>query len=91
MLDNWTPETKHTIRVVYRERRMLFQQRNLIDVDYRSVCTCGWRSIETPSPQIDRCPVGDALADRAKRVKKITERVEWMPYTAPTVEPDSRD
>jgi hypothetical protein len=92
MLDNWTPEAKHVVTVVYRDRLTKGVYATYVDREYRAVCLCGWRSIETPTPDHGaRCPVGDALADRAKRTKKITERVEWMPYTTPAVEPDPMD
>jgi hypothetical protein len=93
MLDRWSTPEGHVVRVVYWDRRLAIGNgRFTTERVFRSACRCGWRSIETLSPQfVDSCPVFWALDDRHKRIRKDTERIEWQPYIPPHVEPDSRD
>ena len=81
MLDRWSDPSQHVVSVVYRDRRVTVERQTFLDRDYRSVCQCGWRSIETPTPSVDRCPVGEALAERLNRLKRPGERIEWMEVT----------
>jgi hypothetical protein len=80
MLDRWSAPTAHAVSIVYRDRRVVLQRQTFMDRDYRAVCTCGWRSIETPTPVLERCPLGEALDDRMRRIKRPGERLEWEPY-----------
>lgn len=99
MLDRWSAPAAHVVTLHSRERRVTLQRQTFVDVEFRSICVCGWRSIETMSPTVERCPVGDALDDRARRMKRPGERVEWEPvnavhYLSPEEfdrEPDPRD
>lgn len=76
MLDRWTPEIMHITSSVYREVKD--REGRVVDRIYRSVCICGWRSLEWHKAATDQCPVGDALRERAKRVKKDGERLTWI-------------
>ena len=75
MLDRWTSEIMHTMSSVYREVKD--QEGRVVDRVYRTVCLCGWRSLEWHKAALDSCPVGDALRERAKRVRKDGERLIW--------------
>lgn len=75
MLDHWSASTMHTVGVVYME--LLSQARR-----YRTVCSCGWRSIEGNTPELFDCPVKAALDERARRQKR-TEHVSWLPLDKP--------
>jgi hypothetical protein len=97
MLDRWSNPASHVVRVVYWDRRVpTGRGTTTIDREYRTECACGWRSIETVSPSLDKCPVADALDERLRRMRRPTERIEWVPYVPPptfrhTSHPDSRD
>ena len=93
MLDHWSNPAHHVVTVVYRDRKFPDGRGGMaIDREYREVCTCGHRSIEfVGAPRVMKCPVLDALEDRARRQRKPTERIEWVPYVPPHVEPDPRD
>ena len=81
MLDRWSSPSQHVVAVVYRDRRVVLARQTLIDREFRSVCACGWRSIPTPTPgPADRCPVGDALAERDGRLKHDGDRIDWLLY-----------
>lgn len=75
MLDRWTPITTHTVTCVYREVKD--REGRVVEKVYRSACSCGWRSIEFHKPILDPCPVYGALAERAHRLKRDGERIEW--------------
>jgi hypothetical protein len=81
MLDRWSTPEQHVVSVVYRDRKHPDGRGGIvIDREYRSVCLCVCRSIETTTPSADCCPVADALADRLKRLCRAGERIEWTPY-----------
>ena len=88
MLDRWSSPAQHVVTVCARLRYMPDGHGGMVpERDYRAVCSCGWRSIETTSPQMEACPVSEALVDRVRRIRKPTERLHWVPL----VEPDPRD
>lgn len=93
MLDHWSVPKYHVVTVVYWDRRVpIGNGRTTIEREFREVCTCGWRSIEYPGAhRVTKCPVLDALEDRLRRLRRPTERIEWVPYVPPHVEPDPRD
>ena len=74
MLDRWTPAVMHTVAVHYRE---VVERGVVVGRMYRAICRCGWRAIEYHAPTVERCPVGDALHERAKRLNR-GERVVWF-------------
>ena len=78
MLDRWSTPEQHRVRTFVRVRQLPDGHGNLTtERDYRSVCSCGWRSIEFIKPFADRCPVLDALNERARRA--ATQGDEWRP------------
>ena len=93
MLDRWTTPEQHIMTTVYRDRRVPNGRGGwTVDRDYREVCTCGYRSIEFVAPVHHACcPVLEALQDRARRLKRINERIDWLPYVSPVIEVDPRD
>ena len=82
MLDRWSDPSQHVVSVVYRDRKVTIERQTFIDRDYRSLCQCGWRSIETPAApsKPEPCPVAVALAERVARYRKPSERLEWNNY-----------
>jgi hypothetical protein len=79
MLDRWTPPVMHSVSVVYREVKD--REQRVIEKVFRSVCLCGWRSLEFHKPADDRCPVGEALLERERRKRKDGERVTWLQHS----------
>lgn len=79
MLDRWTPFESHQVICVYREVKD--REGRVVEKVYRTTCACGWRSIEYHAPFCDPCPVGQALTERAFRLKRDFERVEWKQVT----------
>ena len=75
MLDRWTPAEAHHVIGVYRETKD--REGRVIDTMYRCVCSCGWRSREYHQPLSEPCPVLGALVERAQRIKKDGERINW--------------
>lgn len=75
MLDRWTPTESHVVIGVYRESKD--QRGRVTEKTYRCVCSCGWRSIEYHEPTVEPCPVLGALVERARRLKRNGERIEW--------------
>ena len=80
MLDRWSTPEQHKVSTYYRER-LIPDGAGGYDKerDYRSVCSCGWRSIEFIKPFADRCPVLDALQERIRRAAKLHED-DWRPF-----------
>lgn len=84
MLDLWSSPVAHLVAVYYRELESKARR-------YRTVCTCGWRSIEDNTPELTDCPVKAALDERTRRAVKYTnvgrkipvEHVEWLPLDKP--------
>ena len=79
MLDRWSTPEQHKVSTHYRERLIPdgaggYEKER----DYRSVCSCGWRSIEFIKPFADICPVLTALQERQRRAAKLHED-EWRP------------
>lgn len=74
MLDRWTPPAMHMTTPMVRD---VVQHGQVVDRIYRSVCLCGWRSLEYHAPTVDRCPVGQALTEREQRRQK--DRLVWRP------------
>lgn len=74
MLDRWTPESMHVVVSKYREVKD--RDGRVIERVYRSICLCGWRSIEYHKATDDVCPVGEALGERARRLSR-GDRVTW--------------
>ena len=74
-LDRWTPAEQHQVIGVYRETKD--REGRVTDTIYRCVCSCGWRSREYHEATTEPCPVLGALVERAQRIKKDGERVEW--------------
>ena len=93
MLDRWTARDHHVVTIHYRDRRIpTGRGMHTIERDFRAVCKCGWRSIETVTPHQDVCPVGEALAERRQREARTYDRVLWLPLVGgAVVEPDPRD
>lgn len=77
MLDRWTPDVTHKTRQVYRDSMEGQPQRSYRW--YRVECLCGWRSSELPRPVDAKCPVLMALTERARSLKRDSERIEWKP------------
>ena len=77
MLDRWSTPEQHRVSTHVRERKTLDGGALVTERDYRSVCSCGWRSIEFIKPFADRCPVLDALQERQRRA--ATPDDEWRP------------
>lgn len=86
MLDRWSAPASHLVKVMYRELETKARR-------YRTVCACGWRSVEENDPVLSDCPVKAALDERTRRLPKVTntdhgrpravEHVVWLPLDKP--------
>lgn len=75
MLDRWSAPDMHAVSSVYREVKD--REGRVTERIYRSMCECGWRSIEFHKATSDTCPVGEALQERARRLNR-GDRVIWL-------------
>lgn len=78
MLDRWTPAVTHKTRQVFRVATLNASGYEVKHNWYRVECSCGWRSAELPRPVAAQCPVQLALAERARSLRKDSERIEWQ-------------
>ena len=78
MLDRWSTPEQHHVSTFVRVRQLPDGKGGLTtERDYRSVCSCGWRSIEFIKPFADVCPVLSALQERMRRAARPDD--EWRP------------
>lgn len=81
MLDRWSTPQQHRVSTEVRERTLPDGKGGFTtERDYRSACTCGWRSLEFVRPMIDQCPVLAALQTRIKGIERDSLiRDKWRP------------